>query len=229
VRCINAEGAMLGVIPTRDALKMATEQGLDLVEVSPNAAPPVCRIMDFGRFRYDESIKEKEARKKAHKQILKEVKFHANVGEHDFHYKIEHIRDFLGKGHKVKVSLQFRGRENAHRELGFQVITRVVKECLELCAVELEPRLMGNTIVTMFNPKPAKTTGGQPEGSRERAAKPSRPPAAPAAEAPSPQPATAVAPTPQPADAAVPAAPAAPAAKPADPPNAATPPTGPSS
>ncbi|MDI6775073.1 MAG: translation initiation factor IF-3 [Verrucomicrobiota bacterium] len=177
VRCINGDGTMVGVVPTREALKMAIDQGLDLVEVSPNADPPVCRIMDFGKFRYDESIKEKEARKKAHRQLLKEMKFHANVGEHDYDYKIEHIKAFLGNGHKVKASLQFRGRENAHRELGFEVIKRVLKDCAELSAVELAPRLMGNTIVSLLTPRPGK----QHEGDRDAEPATARPAAPPLA------------------------------------------------
>ncbi len=147
---------MLGVIPTRDAMKLAQQKGLDLVEVSPNAEPPVCRIMDFGKFRYDESLKEREARKKAHRHALKEIKFHANVAEHDYEYKLNHVREFLGKGHKVKVSLQFRGRENAHRELGFELINRVIKELGEECAVESAPRLMGRTLMGIVTPKSGK-------------------------------------------------------------------------
>ena len=214
---------MVGVITTKDAMKMAQEQGLDLVEVSPNANPPVCRIMDFGKFRYDESIREKEARKMAHKHGLKEVKFHANVGEHDFEYKVGHIKDFLGKGHKVKVSLQFRGRENAHRELGFQVITRVVKECQDVSMVEMDPRMMGSTIVTMLGVWPAGKkhelrpikvpagipTGGQGKpaavgaGNRPQVAAPQAPAPGPA---PSPASSSAPAQTEPPPPAASPAA-----------------------
>lgn len=183
VRCVNADGTMVGVVPTKEALKLAIDQGLDLVEVSPNANPPVCRIMDFGKFRYDESIKEKEARKKTHRQSLKEMKFHANVGEHDYEYKVNHIKDFLGKGHRVKVSLQFRGRENAHRELGFDVIKRVIKDCEEFGSVELMPRLMGNTIVSMLAPRPGKRSDGcarvgEPAVARPAAASSSAPAAA---------------------------------------------------
>lgn len=147
---------MLGVIPTREAMKLAQLKGLDLVEVSPNAEPPVCRIMDFGKFRYDESLKEREARKKAHRHALKEIKFHANVAEHDYEYKVNHVREFLAKGHKVKLSLQFRGRENAHRELGFELINRIVKELGDECVVESAPRLMGRTLMAILSPKSAK-------------------------------------------------------------------------
>lgn len=142
-------------MPTREALKLAVDEGLDLVEISPNADPPVCRIMDFGKFRYDESIKRKLARKQAHvhSRAVKEVKFHANVAEHDYNYKVQHARMFLGKGHKVKLSLQFRGRENAHRELGFELINRVLKECEDICTVDMAPKMVGRSIVAMLGTK----------------------------------------------------------------------------
>ncbi len=150
---------MIGVIPTREALKIAMDQGLDLVEVSPNANPPVCRIMDYGKFRYDESIRQREARKKAHRHTLKEIKFHATVADHDYAYKVRHIREFLQKGHKVRVSLQFRGRENVHREFGFAVIDRVLKDCQDVSLTEMAPKLIGNTIVALLAPTQGKRHG----------------------------------------------------------------------
>lgn len=156
MRCLDAAGNMLGVLATADAVRMAQEQQLDLVEISPNAEPPVCRIMDFGKFRYQESLKEKEARKNQHRQVVKEIKFHANVGEHDFQTKLGHIKGFLTDGHKVKVSLVFRGRENVHREIGFQVVNRVIKECEGLCNVEMTPRMMGRMLIAMLGGKASK-------------------------------------------------------------------------
>jgi translation initiation factor IF-3 len=158
VRCVGPDGGMLGVLPTRDALRRAHDAGLDLVEVSPNAEPPVCRIMDFGKFRYEESIKRKRARKQNQGQgrVVKEVKFHANVAEHDYETKLGHARKFLEKGCKVKLSLQFRGRENVHRELGFEVVKRAIADCGELCNVEMEPRLMGRSLVAMLGPRSGK-------------------------------------------------------------------------
>jgi len=150
VRLIDADGNMVGVVATRDGLKMALDRNLDLVEVSPMADPPVCRIMDYGKFRYDESIKEKEARKKAHKHVVKEVKFHANVAEHDFMTKVGHIRGFLQKGQKVKLTLTFRGRENAHRELGFEVVKRVIATVSDIGTVEQDPKLLGRNIVALL-------------------------------------------------------------------------------
>lgn len=156
MRCVNANGDMVGVISTSDALRLAHQQGLDLVEISPKADPPVCRIMDFGKYRYDESVKEKLARKRVHRNSVKEIKFHANVGDHDYATKMGHVHKFLEKGHKVKLSLQFRGRENAHREIGFEVINRAITECGELCQVDMAPKLVGRSIVSMLSPKSGK-------------------------------------------------------------------------
>jgi translation initiation factor IF-3 len=147
---------MAGVIPTREALGLAQQHQLDLVEVSPNADPPVCRIMDFGKFRYDESVRRKKAKQSQHRTQLKEVKFHANVDEHDYQTKLNKIHKFLEKGDKVKVTLQFRGRENAHRELGFELVNRVVSECEELASVEMQPKLVGRAVVCMLGTKSAK-------------------------------------------------------------------------
>ncbi len=147
---------MIGIIPTNQARTMAREQSLDLVEISPNVDPPVCKIMDFGKFMYEQKRKERDAKKNQVASMLKEVKFHANVGEHDFQTKLGHIRGFFEKGHKVKASLFFRGRENAHRELGQQVMDRVIKECGESCVVDQPPRMMGNQIVMILGPKSGK-------------------------------------------------------------------------
>ncbi len=157
MRCVNADGSMAGVMATRDARVLAQEQGMDLVEISPNADPPVCRIMDFGKYRYDESRKRRQAKKSTHTHAVKEIKFHANVGEHDFQTKVNHIRKFLSKGHKVKVSLMFRGRENAHRELGFEVIQRVIQQCDDLSVVDMTPKLIGRSVVAMLGVKSGKT------------------------------------------------------------------------
>jgi translation initiation factor IF-3 len=120
------------------------------------ADPPVCRIMDFGKYRYEESRKERMARKNAHFHGIKEVKFHASIGDHDFDTKIKHIRDFLTSGHKVKVILTYRGRENVHREIGFEVVNRVIKQCQDVSVVESTPRLMGRNLIAMLGCKPQK-------------------------------------------------------------------------
>ncbi len=149
---------MAGVIPTREAMRLAEEHGLDLVEISPNAEPPVCRIMDFGKFRYMESVKKKKARRQSmtHSRAVKEIKFHANVAEHDYQTKVGHVKDFLDKGHKVKLTLQFRGRENAHKELGLAVMGRVIQDCQEVAVVDMEPRLMGRSVFAMLGARTGK-------------------------------------------------------------------------
>lgn len=147
---------MAGVIATRDAMKLAQDQGLDLVEISPNVSPPVCRIMDFGQFRYDESIKKKKARKSQHSHALKEMKFHANVAEHDYMTKVNHARKFLEKGHKVKISLQFRGREMAHRDLGYELVKKVLKDCEDVSVVDMAPKMVGRTVVAMLGTRSGK-------------------------------------------------------------------------
>lgn len=157
VRLINADGSMVGIVETREARIMAEQQGLDLVEVQPMADPPVCRIMDFGKFRYEESRKERQARKHSHAHAIKEVKFHSSIAEHDYETKISHIRDFLSKGHKVKVTLTYRGRENVHRELGFHLVEQLIKDCQDICNVEAAPRLMGRNLIALLAGKAQKS------------------------------------------------------------------------
>ena len=208
---------MLGVMATRDAQRLADQQSMDLVEISPNADPPVCKIMDFGKFRYEESIKRKQARKSQIRQQIKEVKFHASVDEHDLQTKLRHIREFLEAGDKVKLTLQYRGRENAHKELGMEVVTRVIKELEAVAIVEQHPKLIGRLLGCFLAPRPLKP--GQAAKSHPAAPAAPRPPApapaaasAPAAAAPRPP---APAPAPATPAAPAPAAPAAPAAAPA--------------
>lgn len=167
MRCVRDDGTMVGVISTREALKLAQDAGLDLVEISPNADPPVCRIMDFGKFKYQESLKEKQARKHQHSVVVKEMKFHANVGEHDYATKVTHTREFLDKGFKVKISLTFRGRENAHRELGFEVINHVLKDCDDIAVVEMAPRMLGRSIVALLGGRRQVAQGQKPSEKTE--------------------------------------------------------------
>ncbi len=148
---------MLGVMPTKEAVNKARAHGLDLVEVSPNARPPVCRIMDFGKFRYEESRKKRQARQQKRGNQIKEIKFHSNVGEHDYQTKVNHVREFLEKGHKVKITLTFRGRENAHKELGFELVNKVLKDCEDLSVVDSRPKLMGRAIIAILGAKSGKS------------------------------------------------------------------------
>jgi translation initiation factor IF-3 len=179
VRCIDAAGNMAGVLDLHAALELAQQQGLDLVEISPNADPPVCRLMDYGKYKYELGRKERLARKHHRAVDLKEIKFHANVADHDYQTTVNHIREFLRRGHKVKASLYFRGRENAHREIGFEVIARMLKACEDVSVVDMPPKLIGNSILTIIGPRSGKG----------HAAAPAAPRPAPAAPAEAPQPA----------------------------------------
>ena len=153
IRCLLPDGAQAGIMSLRDALKLSEERGLDLVEISPNAEPPVCRIMDYGKFKYEESQRKKQAKKSQAKNVIKEVKFHANVDENDYQIKLRNLRGFLADGDKVKLTLQFRGRENAHREIGDEVMKRVCLDLADVAVVEQEPRLLGRAINGLLGPK----------------------------------------------------------------------------
>ena len=177
---------MLGVLPTREAQRMAQQQGLDLVEVSPNAEPPVCKIMDFGKFRYDEGMKRKQARKSQQHQVIKEIKFHANVDPHDLETKLRKTREFLAEGHKVKLTLAYRGRENAHKDLGFEVMQRVIKELEGEAVCEQPPRLLGRLLGCLLAARPQKPAKGGGKRPDTPPAPPSAHPAPPAPPAPAP-------------------------------------------
>lgn len=156
VRLIDANGQMVGVVATRDAQRMAQQQGLDLVEMQPNAEPPVCRIMDYGKFKYDEGMKKKQARKQQQKTDVKEVKFHANVDKHDLEIKERRMREFLAAGNKVKLTLAYRGRENAHKDLGYEVIQQVIKDMEDIANCEQPPKLLGKLLGALLSPKSQK-------------------------------------------------------------------------
>jgi len=151
------DGKPIGVMQTREAMKIAQDQNLDLVEISPDAKPPVCRLMDYGKFRYEQGRKQREQRKSQHQNAVKEIKFRPNVGDHDYETKLSHVKKFLKKGHKVKISLTFRGRENAHRELGFAVVERVIKDCADCSVVDMAPKRVGRMIVAMLGVRSGKS------------------------------------------------------------------------
>jgi translation initiation factor IF-3 len=154
VRVINGStGEQLGVLKLPDALRKAEELGLDLVEVAPNAIPPVCRIVDFGKYRYELAKQEKD--KKSHAGKVKEVKFRVNIDNHDYLTKIRHAEEFLDKGNKLKVQLQFRGRQMAHQELGMAVVLRVKEDLATMGNVDMEPKLVGRAINMVMSPLPA--------------------------------------------------------------------------
>ena len=158
MRVIGPDGAQLGIKTVPDALALAREIDLDLVEVAPLATPPVCRIMDYGKFRYEESQRAREARKKTAHVSVKEVKFRPKIGKGDFDTKVRHVQGFLVEGHKVKVSLQFRGREMAHPELGSKILDDVIEQILSVGKVETQARLEGRSMTMVLVPdkKPVK-------------------------------------------------------------------------
>src|SRR5689334_7405568 len=165
IRVIDADGNQLGILAPYDALKKAREQNLDLVEISPNAVPPVCRIMDYGKFLYEQEKKERAAKKNQKQIVLKEVKFSVNVDEHDYVTKRNHVLRFLGEGDKVKASLRFRGREMAHQNLGREVLDRLVKEVGDKGIVEFRPRMEGNTMHVILAP-PKQVPGAKKQEGR---------------------------------------------------------------
>src|SRR5215510_297081 len=148
VRLVKEDGSMVGVTPTREALRMAEEAGLDLVEISPNADPPVAKILDFGKWKYQEEKKKNAARKKQRVIEVKEIKLRPGIDDHDFEIKMRSVTRFLGEGDKVKVTLRFRGREMVHQELGVKVLDRVKEEMDAKAKVEPLPRTHGLHIVT---------------------------------------------------------------------------------
>ena len=152
MRLIGADGTQLGIKALPDALDLARQADLDLVEVAPLANPPVCRIMDYGKFRYEESQKAKESRKKTSQISIKEVKFRPKIGKGDFDTKVRHMHDFLEDGHKVKVTLQFRGREMAHPELGSKILDAVLEQLGDSVKVETQARLEGRNMTMVLSP-----------------------------------------------------------------------------
>ncbi|TKJ92104.1 translation initiation factor IF-3 [Paenibacillus sp. PK4536] len=153
VRLVGAEGEQIGITPTREALQMAIDLNMDLVNVAPQAKPPVCRIMDYGKFRYEQQKKEKEARKNQKIVDLKEVWFRANIEEHDYQTKLRNVVKFLKDGDKVKCSVRFRGREITHASIGQKILDRVKVEVEELCTVERQPKLEGRSMIMILAPK----------------------------------------------------------------------------
>src|SRR3954471_23988000 len=153
VRLVDERGNMVGVVPRNDALTMAASAGLDLVEVAPNADPPVCKILDYGKFKYEEQKKKNEARKKQKIIEIKEIKLRPTIDDHDYEVKRRAMIRFLEEGDKVKVTLRFRGRELAHQDLGMQVLVRVRDDLEELAKVEQMPRMEGRQMTMVIAPK----------------------------------------------------------------------------
>ncbi|HEU4479818.1 MAG TPA: translation initiation factor IF-3 [Pyrinomonadaceae bacterium] len=181
VRVIGDEGEQLGVMDIRDAIRTAREKGLDLVEVAATADPPVCRIIDFGKFQYEAKKKANEAKKKQSVIVVKEVKFRPGTDDHDYDYRMKHAREWLQEGDKVKATIWFRGREMTHRELGARILEKLEGDLQDIGEVEARPRMEGNQMFIIFGPRRHKGS-----------AKPDRPASAPgerAAERPRERPA----------------------------------------
>ena len=153
VRLVGADGNMLGVVSVRQALEVAADSGLDLVEVSPNADPPVCKILDYGKFKYEEQKRKAEARKKQKIIEVKEIKMRPNIDSHDYEVKMKKVRQFIGNGDKVKMTMRFRGREMAHQDLGMNVLVKAREEMDEVAKVELEPRMEGRQMTMVLAPR----------------------------------------------------------------------------
>jgi translation initiation factor IF-3 len=148
------EEEQLGVMPTHEALRLAEEKGLDLVEISPRAFPPVCRIMDYGKYKYEEAKKKQQARKRASTVETKEIKFRPKTEEHDMAFKVKHVRRFLEGGNKVRLAVVFRGREITHPKTGMNVLNRVVELCNDIATVEATPNMEGRRMIMVIAPKP---------------------------------------------------------------------------
>lgn len=156
MRLVNENGDMLGVVGIREALDLAEKAGLDLVEISPNAEPPVCKILDFGKFKYETKKRLHDAKKKQKIVVLKEMKFKPNISQGDFDVKLRKIKDFLKEGDKVKISLWFKGREIVHNEIGMKLFERISAELHEIAKVDQAPKMEGKQIIMVVSPEAAK-------------------------------------------------------------------------
>ncbi|MFZ3107111.1 MAG: translation initiation factor IF-3 [Candidatus Hydromicrobium sp.] len=152
VRLIAEDGNQIGIVPVKEALKTAVERDLDLVEISPKSNPPVCKIMDYGKYRYQLEISEKLKKKKQSQIIIKEIKLRPKIDINDFNTKKRQIEKFLKSGHKVKITVMFKGREIVHKELGMNILDKLIEELKDKCVLEIEPKLYGYNIITILAP-----------------------------------------------------------------------------
>ena len=160
VRVIGDDGSQVGILATRDALAMAQAKGLDLVEVAATSRPPVCRIMDYGKFKYEQNLRARKAKKNQHQMQLKEVKMRPKIEDHDYNFKLRHARAFLEERDKVKFTVTFRGREIAHQDLGYKIIEAIMQDLADVALVETPPRTEGRTLSMVMTPKAVKPTTG---------------------------------------------------------------------
>ena len=175
VRVIGDDGSQLGVLPVREALTLAQSKGLDLVEVSPTARPPVCRIMDYGKFKYEQNLRARKAKKKQHHTHLKEIKMRPKIDDHDYDFKMRHARDFLGERDKVKFTITFRGREMAHTEIGHELMRKILAELADVAIVESFPRQEGRSINAVVMAKAQKAPAPKVESANAEPRAPKQP------------------------------------------------------
>ena len=172
VRLIGENGEQLGIMSSEDALKIAEERGFDLVKIAPNSTPPVCRIMDYGKFRFEQTKKEKEAKKNQHTIEIKEIRMSPGIGDNDFNTKLKSGQKFLADGDRVKVSVRFRGREMAHTDIGTELLNDFAAKCSDIAVLDKAPKLEGRNMSIFLSPKPVSAP--------KKPAKPKAPKAAPA-------------------------------------------------
>ena len=158
VRLIGSEGEQLGIMAPAEALKIADEQGLDLVKISPNAVPPVCKVMDYGKFRFEQTKREKEARKNQRVVEIKEVRMSPSIDVNDFNVKLRNAQKFLSEGNRCKVTVRFRGREMAHTDIGQDLLVKFAEGCSDVAVMDKAPKLEGRHMSIFLSPKPAKDT-----------------------------------------------------------------------
>ena len=187
VRLIDENGAQLGILPTREALRIARERELDLIEVAPNAQPPVCRIMDYGKHKYQQARREREQHKRSKATEVRLIRLKPQIGPHDLEIKVRKLRELLGDGNKVRIQLRFRGREISHPELGTQLLRRIGEELTEVSVVEGPPRFEGRMMNMLLAPKPGAKPAAPAQPKTASAEKPAPAELAPAATAAPPQ------------------------------------------
>lgn len=175
VRLIDENGVQVGIVPIRDALQMAEERGLDLVEVAPNAVPPVCRILDYGKFRYEQSKKEREARKNQKQVEVKQIRLEPKTDEHDLEVKAKQARRFLLDGDKVKFNMRFRGREIFHQEIGLEMLERMAEELRDISVVEQRPTMEGRVLTLLLAPNQKARAQAQRERQQQASRTPTQP------------------------------------------------------
>ena len=156
VRLIGEDGAQLGIMSAEEALKVAEARGMDLVKISPNATPPVCRVMDYGKYRFEQTKREKEARRNQHIIEIKEIRMSPGIADNDFNVKLRNAQKFLADGDRVKVTVRFRGREMAHTEIGRDLLLRFAQECASIAGLDKPPKLEGKNMSIFLSPKPNK-------------------------------------------------------------------------